>query len=209
MGLAREGRPVDTRTEESSRRHVEVLQPLIDDLLAGNGLRPGDLDLIAVGIGPGPFTGLRIGIVTARTLGLVAGVEVRGFGTLDAIALGAVAPGDFVVVTDARRKELYWARYDASGRRVQGPEVAPPEVIPDLPACGPGVDVYPDIFADRYFEGAPRRLDAALVAAHIHSLPDEGLEPAYLRQPDAETPRTRKSALAVGRLRLPRTQVTR
>ena len=64
-----------------------------------------------------------------------------------------------------------------------------------LPVGGPGIEVYPEVFADRIAPGAPHRLDAALAAAMIDHLPDTGLEPAYLRKPDAEVPRTRKSAL--------------
>lgn len=200
VGLAHDGRPVDSRTETSSRKHVEELMPMIDELLAAHDLSASDLSLIAVGIGPGPFTGLRIGIVTARTLGLVAGVAVRGFGSLDAIAAawfaGESRPDSPVVVAvDARRKELYWATYDASGIRETGPAVTVPGGLPLLPVGGPGIEVYPEVFADRIAPGAPHRLDAALAAAMIDHLPDTGLEPAYLRKPDAEVPRTRKSAL--------------
>lgn len=214
VGLANHGRPVAARTEPSSRRHVEALQPLINELLADQGIGPADLDRILVGVGPGPFTGLRIGIVTARTLGLVAEVPVRGFGTLDALALswfaGPTPPGsDVVVVTDARRKELYWAGYDASGGRTAGPAVAAPADVPGQLVGGPGVDVYPEVFAGRVPAGAPRQLDAALIAARFAELPETGLEPAYLRKPDAQAPRTRKSALTAGRLRLPSRPETR
>lgn len=206
VGLARDDEPVAARTETSSRRHVEALQPMVSELLSSQGLRAHDLDLIAVGVGPGPFTGLRIGIVTASTLGLVAGVPVRGFGTLDAIALAWVgAPESFVVVTDARRKELYWASYDASGRRLTGPQVSPPTEVAELPACGPGAEIYPEIFAGRVPAGAPGGLDAALVAARIAELDDAGLAPHYLRKPDAEVPKTRKSVLTGShRLQLPK-----
>lgn len=214
VGLARDGQSVAERTEASSRHHVEALQPMIDGLLDAQGLGLRDLGLVAVGIGPGPFTGLRVGIVTARTLGLVCGVPVRGFGTLDAIALGWFAgdarpAGEVAVVTDARRKELYWASYDASGQRIGGPAVSAPGEVPALPTGGPGVLVYPAVFAGRVPTGAPVGLDAGLVAARIAQLPDVGLEPAYLRKPDAEAPRTRKSALAGGRLRLPKPQEAR
>lgn len=214
VGLACGGQPVAALAESSSRRHVERLQPMVDELLTSQGVGLDDLALIAVGIGPGPFTGLRIGIVAARSMGLVAGVPVRGFSTLDAIALGWFAGGlrptsEVVVVTDARRKELYWARYDSLGRRVEGPSVSAPADVPLLPVGGPGVQVYPETFAGRVPEGAPEGLDAALVAARIDELPDTGLEPAYLRKPDAEAPRTRKSALAGTRLRLPGQQESR
>lgn len=208
IGLANAGRPVAARVVNSTRRHVEVLQPMLGELFGSAGIGPQDLGLIGVGTGPGPFTGLRIGIVTARTLGLVAGAAVRGFGTLDAIALGWFAganrpDGEVLVVTDALRKELYWASYGPDGVREQGPAVGAPESLPMLPAGGPGTTGYPQVFAGRVPPGAPVGLDAALVAARIAELPDTGLEPVYLRKPDAEAPRTRKSALAGGRLRLP------
>ena len=207
IGLATDGQPVDRRTETSSRRHVESLQPMIDELLAAHGIGLTELALIAVGLGPGPFTGLRIGIVTARTLAMAAGIGVRGFGTLGAIAMTWFTtnpPGTpAVVVTDARRKELYWASYDASGSRVAGPAVGAPAEVPRLQAGGPGVEAYPEVFAGRVPDGAPLGMDAALVAARIEELSDVGLEPAYLRKPDAEAPKTRKSALVGGRLRLP------
>lgn len=194
IGLARGGRPVKARSEASSRKHVELLQPMVDALLADAGIAVGDLERIVVGVGPGPFTGLRIGIVTARTLGFVAGLPVRGVCTLDALALcwfaGHDRPPrgvDVIVATDARRHELYWARYDPSGNRVASPMVSPPADLPELPTAGPGVD-------------ATLSLDAALLAARADDLPNPGLEPLYLRKPDAELPRTRKSALTGRRL---------
>lgn len=214
IGLAAAGVAVDSRSDADSRRHVERLQPMINELLAAHSLQIADLARIGVGVGPGPFTGLRIGIATARVLGLVAKVPVRGFVTLDAIALGLVTeadPGeDFVVATDARRKELYWATYSAAGKRISAPKVSAPTEVPALPAGGPGVRVYPEIFADRKVLGDPEasHLAAGLVAAHLDELPDEGLEPQYLRSPDAEVPKTRKSALTSGRLKLPKGAVT-
>lgn len=201
-------------TTLDARAHGERLAPGIQQVLAQAGATPTELTHVVCGLGPGPFTGLRVGIVTARTLGLVCGVPVRGFGTLDAIALGWFAgdarpAGEVAVVTDARRKELYWASYDASGQRIGGPAVSAPGEVPALPTGGPGVLVYPEVFAGRVPTGAPVGLDAGLVAARIAQLPDVGLEPAYLRKPDAEAPRTRKSALAGGRLRLPKPQEAR
>ncbi len=208
IGLAHDGVGVDARTDTDSRRHVERLQPMIAGLLAAHAITASDLGSIGVGVGPGPFTGLRIGIVTARTLGLVAGVAVRGFVTLDAIALtaraaGRVNGGEFAVITDARRRELYWATYTAEGVRTSGPKVSAPGHIPDLPVIGPGIEAFPEVFAHRAVLDARHHLDAALIAARLGELVDEGLEPQYLRSPDAEIPKTRKSTLAPGRLRLP------
>lgn len=209
IGLARDGQTIVCRADGQARGHVEDLQPSLDEIFFAQGITVHDLDLIAVSTGPGPFTGMRIGITTARTLALVAGIEVRGFGSLDALALDwaggpARVDGDFVVCTDARRKELYWAVYDAAGSRLDGPHVTSPELLPELPVGGPGVQLYPDALADRTVTGAPARIDTGLVAARLDELPDTGLEPQYLRKPDAVVPKTRKSALGTGqRLQLP------
>lgn len=209
IGLARDGEPCACHSDQASGGHVESLQPAIDALLAQAGITLRELDLIAVSTGPGPFTGMRIGIATARTLGMVANIEVRGFGSLDALALGWFSgpqppAGAVVVCTDARRKELYWAVYDAQGQRIDRPNVTSPDELPQLPLGGPGAELYPDVLAERAVPGAPVTVDTALVAARLAQLPDTGLEPQYLRKPDAIVPKTRKSALGTGqRLRLP------
>ena len=110
-------------------KHGEHLAPLIEALLTDNGLVRQDLTAIAVGVGPGPFTGLRVGLVTARTLGYVLEIPVYGVCTLDVIAIEAIdtgaVTGDFLVATDARRKEVYLAAYDDHGRRLDGPRRRP------------------------------------------------------------------------------------
>ena len=109
----------------NARRHGELLAPMIAKVLADAGASRADLTAVAVGVGPGPYTGLRVGVVTARVLGAVLGIPVHGVCSLDIIA-AATSPADtpgreFLVATDARRKEVYWARYDAAGRRLEGP----------------------------------------------------------------------------------------
>jgi tRNA A37 threonylcarbamoyladenosine modification protein TsaB len=93
------------------------------------------------------------------------------------------------VVADARRKEVYWARYAADGTRVDGPSVTAPDLVPDVPLAGPGATL-----TGRDCAG-PDGLDAGLLAASADRLPDAGLVPLYLRRPDAEVPTTRKSTL--------------
>src|SRR3954471_2765897 len=108
------------------RRHAEVLAPAIDTVLGEAQVDRSELSAIAVGVGPGPYTGLRVGLVTARSLGAVLKIPVHGVCTLDALAWESRRTEPFVVATDARRKEVYWARYDSATVRVDGPSVGPP-----------------------------------------------------------------------------------
>ena len=113
-----------------ARRHGELLAPSIAKVIADAGAEPGDLTAIVAGVGPGPYTGLRVGVVTARVFGRTLGIPVYGVCTLDVLARAArpaAAGREFLAVTDARRKELYWARYDGSGRGSPAlPSAAPP-----------------------------------------------------------------------------------
>lgn len=205
-GLARDGEVLATTTIEDRRGHAEKLMPAIVALCEQAGITLDQVDEVAVGLGPGPFTGLRVGIVTAHTIASLAHTELHGVCSLDVVAWqwahGDQAPaGDFVVVSDARRKELYWARYDATGARTGGPHVTAPDQLPELPVAGPGRSAYPDLFADVV---GPERLDAGVLAAHWAELADAGNDALYLRKPDAAVPTTRKSTLVTNRLRLPK-----
>lgn len=210
-GLARDGEVIAGASVGDQRSHAELLAETVRELLAGAGLALGDVDQVAIGVGPGPFTGLRVGIATGRTLAWLAGLSARGVCSLDVLAAQWVASDaapdcDFIVTTDARRKELYWARYGASGVRIGEPQVSAPQALPDLPVGGPGAAVHPEALGDRIATTAPTKLDPGFFAAHAADLPDVGLEPLYLRKPDAEAPSTRKSTLTSTRLRLPRRQ---
>ena len=187
-----------------ARRHSELLAPMIAKVLADAGVARGDLGAVAVGVGPGPYTGLRVGVVTARVLGSVLGLPVRGVCSLDVIAASAcAAPGrEFLVATDARRREVYWARYDAASRRVAGPAVGSASSIPgaaDLAVAGAGGPLYPEAFGEVIGPAYP---DAAILcglvarslAVPFSAAPPLGLppllapEPLYLRRPDAKEP---------------------
>jgi len=119
------------RSELDPRRHAELLSPLITQVLSEAGRSVADLDLIVTGVGPGPYTGLRVSVVTATTLGMALGVPVVGVCTLDGFAYDAVRTDAraVVVASDARRREVYWAAYDDTGRRIDGPMVHKPDVV--------------------------------------------------------------------------------
>lgn len=208
VGVARDGVVLARAAVTDTRQHVEELMPLVRRALAEAGLGIGDLTAVAVGLGPGPFTGLRVGIATAGTLAEVRGLPVHGVCSLDVVAAQHVEEqqveeqrpgGEFLVAGDARRSELYWARYDATGRRVDGPHVGPPTDLPALPVVGPGAHVHAGLDA----VAGPDSVDAGLLAARNTAIPaaGEGLEPLYLRRPDAAVSTRRKSALAVPRVR--------
>jgi tRNA threonylcarbamoyladenosine biosynthesis protein TsaB len=178
----------ESETVVAANRHGELLAPLLERLLAGR--TPEGL---VVGLGPGPFTGLRVGIVTARAMSHALGVPAYGACSLDALAV----PGRGVA-TDARRREVYWAAYDAQGARTHGPSVSRPAdaaaALRDLGVTtisGAGPRLYPEAFAgfeqgDEY-PSALRLLDAPRT---------DDLTPLYLRRPDATPPGERKKVTA-------------
>lgn len=189
-----EGRLLAEHTAAESMRHGEHLMPAVEAVLEAAGVSRRDLVGVVTGVGPGPYTGLRVGVVTARVLALALRIPAHGVLTHDAIARGHVTngavAGGFVVTTDARRKELFWAAYDAAGRRLQGPGVDRPDAVAELAAgrevVGAGPRLYPDAFeAGRIGPDlGPRASDLAalLASGHAHLLE---AEPVYLRRPDA------------------------
>lgn len=185
------------RSADVPMRHGEQLAPLIEACLEAAGCGVHDIDAIAAGVGPGPFTGLRVGLVTARTLGLVLEVPVYGVCSLDVVAVEAVgtgtATGEFLVATDARRKEVYLASYDDTGRRLMGPVVTKPaEVATAAPVAGAGPDLYPDHFPHGIGPGRPSAgWLAHAVSGELAELLDP--EPLYLRRPDAVVAAARKT----------------
>ena len=141
---------------DGATAHGPSLPALVQEALAVS-----DVDEVVVGMGPGPFTGLRVGIAFAQSFALAREIPVRGVCSLDAIA-AQVTEKDFIVTVDARRKEVYWARY-TDGARVGEPAV-------NFPADVTGAKIHADLFPDML----------ALVI-----LPGNIIEPMYLRRPDA------------------------
>lgn len=184
---------------EQSMKHGEQLAPLIERVLSTVDAYRHDLTAIGVGVGPGPFTGLRVGLVTARTLAHVLELPVYGVCSLDVLAAEAVGTGvvsgPFAVATDARRREVYLATYDADGVRTGDPVVErPADVVArldGLPIVGEGAQLYPDVLTGGR---APLRPSAGwlarAVAEELVELRDP--DPLYLRRPDAEAPSARK-----------------
>jgi tRNA threonylcarbamoyl adenosine modification protein YeaZ len=158
------------RVTVDARAHAEQLTPNVLGALADAGLTVNNLNAVVVGCGPGPFTGLRVGMATAAAYGHALGIPVHGVCSLDAI--GVDTAGDALVVTDARRREVYWARY-RDGIRMDGPAVNAPADVPGaddalaLPPAYPSVAGLVRAVADWTAAPAP-------------------LIPLYLRRPDAK-----------------------
>jgi tRNA threonylcarbamoyl adenosine modification protein YeaZ len=140
---------------EGATDHGRAVSDLVSQALLNN---PAP-DQVVVGMGPGPFTGLRVGIAFARTFALAREIPVIGICSLDAIDIES---SNYTVAIDARRKEIYWARYE-SGARVEGPSVNKPDEVKDFI-----IGKYPSV--------------QSLVRL---SLLQNESEPFYLRRPDA------------------------
>jgi tRNA threonylcarbamoyl adenosine modification protein YeaZ len=194
VGLARGDQVLATATVADQMAHVEQLMPLVSECVDAAGIRMADLDQLIVGLGPGPFTGLRVGVVTARVLGYALGVELRGVCSLDVLAAQFVgaSQSEFVVATDARRREVYWARYSRLGVRLEQPRVSRPSDVPPLSVIGPAADLYAD---QLQVVSGPRSMDPGVLATFGATLPDAGHEPLYLRHPDATELTRPKSVL--------------
>ena len=171
----------------------ELIAQYIQDALSGAYVSPSEITAVVVGVGPGPFTGLRVGIASAGAFALARNIPIHGYCSLD--ALGISTRGDCVVVSDARRKELYWAHY-RDGERIQGPAVnAPIDIVSQFPNTsfvGPAANLYPEVLS-----GEVQQLRAGNLAqlftqgkGQIHEV-----VPMYLRKPDAAEPTGRKQVL--------------
>ncbi|MET4924649.1 tRNA (adenosine(37)-N6)-threonylcarbamoyltransferase complex dimerization subunit type 1 TsaB [Streptomyces sp. PSRA5] len=189
-----------SESQVDARRHGELLLPAVDRVFAEAGLALGAVTDLVVGVGPGPYTGLRVGLVTAAAFGSTLGVPVHGLCTLDGLAYAACLDEPFVVATDARRKEVYWARYADSRTRLTEPAVDRPADIAaelaGLPVVGAGGVLYPEAFPlAREPEHQSAAALASLAAERIAAGDTDAFLPAlplYLRRPDAQVPKNYK-----------------
>ena len=156
VAIVQDGKVVFSGFRDGATAHGPSLPALVQEALAVS-----DVDEVVVGMGPGPFTGLRVGIAFAQSFALAREIPVRGVCSLDAIA-AQVTVKDFIITVDARRKEVYWARY-TDGIRVGDPAV-------NFPAAVSGATIHADLFPDML---------------SLINLPGNIIEPIYLRRPDA------------------------
>lgn len=195
---------IDEVTLDQHGIQGELTSALISQMLNSAALKPADISQIVVGVGPGPYTGLRVGVATAQAFGFALGIPVLGICSLDAV--GHLAGIECIAVSDARRKELYVARYTTASHSTSGdtsasqtaerlgdPWVATAaelvEQYPQATFVGPGAQLYPESVS-----GTVMPLRAALLADLValgaaQLLP---VSPMYLRKPDAQEPQARK-----------------
>lgn len=200
---------------DSTTRHAEDLIPVCERLLAEAGWdRP---DAVLVGEGPGPFTGLRVGIAAGQSLAFAWGVEAYGLCSLDGLAAQLLAesglasesdsdraatdaePGSaepvLTAALDARRRELYWASYARNGARIDGPHVTKPGELPaEYPVGGAGVSVRAEELAEAAIpvltgtETTPVSASYLARAWHAVGMPTDPPVARYLRESDAVVP---------------------
>lgn len=172
VAVVRDGTVLAEAAVRAARSQTEELMPLVDRVLGEAGITVNEVAEVVVGVGPGPFTGLRVGIVTGQMIGHALGVPVHGVMSLDACAVMYVAEGGmvepFVVTIDAKRGEQFWAKYNYKGVRIDGPHV--------------GANV----------QGLPGFMSAAALAMCANRVAPQ---PMYLREPDATIPGAAKKVL--------------
>jgi tRNA threonylcarbamoyl adenosine modification protein YeaZ len=182
-----------------ARAHGERLAPAVRDCLAEAGTSIGALTAVVAGVGPGPFTGLRVGLMTAAAIADAAGLPSYPVCSLDAIAAGHPDVSQLLVAGDARRKEVYWARY-TDGRRIGEPAVGRPadlgEALAGVQAMtGAGAEMYAEQLGLPLLDGRfPTVTGLATLAAEpvLAGTSGQPLTPLYLRRPDAVASAARK-----------------
>ncbi|MFB9253834.1 tRNA (adenosine(37)-N6)-threonylcarbamoyltransferase complex dimerization subunit type 1 TsaB [Sphaerisporangium melleum] len=187
-------------TTIDARRHGELLVPSVREVLRQAGASLRDVTAIVAGAGPGPYTGLRVGLMTAQAFATTTGAPAYAVCTLDVLAYASGLSEPFLVATDARRKEVFWAHYADMRTRLAGPAVDRPGDVPGgLPLVGAGALMYAGVLGEeRLVPGAPEYPSAGALAALAAErlaagvTPDDPVltapRPIYLRRPDATVP---------------------
>ncbi|GAA0833152.1 tRNA (adenosine(37)-N6)-threonylcarbamoyltransferase complex dimerization subunit type 1 TsaB [Streptosporangium amethystogenes subsp. fukuiense] len=200
-------------TTVDARRHGELLVPTIETVLSEAGASLRDVTAVVAGSGPGPYTGLRVGLMTAQALATSLGVPAYGVCTLDALAYGSGLTEPFLVATDARRKEVFWGHYQEMRTRLSGPAVDRPQDLPgELPLVGAGARMYAEVVGASRLLDAPEYPHAGALAAlaaeqlgepDVDTVVESGTHPVlglphpiYLRRPDARVPSAPKKVSA-------------
>jgi tRNA threonylcarbamoyl adenosine modification protein YeaZ len=180
VAVVDDGRVLAEADESGTRRHAEAIGSLLRAALADAGIEPGAVTGVVAGMGPGPFTGLRVGIAAARAFAFGIGVPVHPVVSHDAIAFGHRER--VLVVTDARRREVAWSLYDPDVVRLAGPELVERDGFGEVAARHPGIPVLD-----------PPTVSAASLGLVAELLLTAGrplgaAEPLYLRAPDVTLP---------------------
>ncbi|MEO5336349.1 MAG: tRNA (adenosine(37)-N6)-threonylcarbamoyltransferase complex dimerization subunit type 1 TsaB [Magnetospirillum sp. WYHS-4] len=198
--LWRDGRILSRRFESMPRGQSEALVPMILAVLAEAGIDWPDIDLLAVTVGPGAFTGLRIGLATARGMALAANRPCLGIGTLEAVAAAAgLGASPLLVALETKRADLYVQVFAADGSPLSEPMAVPPENLPahlppgPLRVAGDAAERVRSLYPEAVFLAVPGEPDAAIVAALAAARWRPGATapppaPLYLRPPDVSMP---------------------
>jgi tRNA threonylcarbamoyladenosine biosynthesis protein TsaB len=180
------------RSELMQRGHLERIAGMVRDVMGAAGARFADLSRIAVTVGPGSFTGLRVGLAFAKGLRLATGAELVGLGTLEALAASAGGAGRAAGVIDARRGQVYVQAFE-DGRPLMAPQAVSAadaaerlSRFGDMAMVGPGAGLLSDAGAVGRVIDIPAADLAALVRLAAAARPDADVRPLYLRAPDAK-----------------------
>lgn len=201
VALIEDGIVLCEQTHVDARRHAEVLASSLAAAFRDADRAVSDVQTVAVGVGPGAFTGLRVGIASALAIGDAQGIPVHGVLTLDAMAYASNVEGPFAVVIDARRKELFWASYESPMARSSEPAAATPQLIAEragqLPVIGAQSTPYADMFANVQPPALPSAGSLGKLAHQrlLKANPMLPPRPIYLRRPDTAPPSAPKSVL--------------
>jgi len=186
----------ETVTELSSSQHGlqgELTAQYMQNALDAAGCLATEITTVVVGVGPGPFTGLRVGIASALTFAHALEIPIHGLCSLDAIGFTKLT--ECIAITDARRKELYWAKY-RNGLRVNEPAVNTPKEIlelhPTAEFIGPATELYPEVLNGQHVELQAGNLANLFARGLGQFLP---ITPMYLRKPDAVPPTESKKVI--------------